>query len=108
MAKGFSSHKEKEVTKDVFVEKVYDEVQTEERGSLSNCNDCGNVFPSAPALRSHTRYKHLKKTCKIPEKTFQSIYKLKTHKRPIPKGRTNQQEITFLDRCTRRPIGRKY
>ena len=40
VAKGFSSDKEKEFTKDVLVEKVYDEVQTKEKGSLSNCNDC--------------------------------------------------------------------
>ena len=104
VAKGFSSDKEKEFTKDVLVEKVYDEVQTKEKGSLSNCNDCAmmstckndlkvhiemytcasehsshccdKVFPSAPALKHHTRCKHLRKYCNVRKKTFQSICKL--------------------------------
>ena len=99
VAKGFSSDKEKDFTKDV-AEKV-DEVQNKGRENLSNCNDCAmmstcknylkvhietytcesehsshccdKVFPSAPALKNHTRYKHLRRT-------FKSLYKLKTPK----------------------------
>ena len=59
---------------------------------------CGTVFPSAPALKSNTRYKHLRKTCKIRKKTFHSLSKLKSPK----KGRTNLQEIINLVRCSRK------
>ena len=89
VAKGFSNVK-KEFTEDK-VEKVNYEVRTEKEENLSNCNDCGNVYPSANALRSHTRYKHLRKTCNIREKTFQGLYKLKSHKKTIHEGRTNLQ-----------------
>ena len=53
MAKGFSSDKEKEFTKDVLVEKVYDKVQTKEKGSLSNCNDCALMSTCKNDLKVH-------------------------------------------------------
>ena len=85
------------------------EIQTKGKGSLPNCNDCemvskckndlkvhiemytcelansshccGTVFPSALALKSHTRYKHCRKTCKIHKKTFHSLSKLENPKK---------------------------
>ena len=79
--------------------------------SQNSSHCCGKVFPSATALRSLTRYKHLKKTCKIREKTFKSLAKLKSPKKTIPKGKINLQEIAFLARHSTRPrkgmIGRE-
>ena len=111
--------------------KVGNEIQTKEKGSLPNCNDCemvskcknylkvhiemytcevansshccGTVFPSALALKSHKRYKHLRQTCKIRKKTFRSLSKLKGPKKAFHKGRTNLQEIVKLVRCSIRP-----
>ena len=62
-----------------------------EVANSSHC--CGIVFPSALALKSHTMYKHRRKTCKIRKKTFHSLSKLKSPKKAIHKGRTNLQEI---------------
>ena len=53
VAKGFSSDKEKEFTKEVLVEKVYDEVQTKEKGSLSNCYDCAMMSTCKNDLKVH-------------------------------------------------------
>ena len=65
-----------------------------EVANSSHC--CGTVFPSALALKSHKRYKHLRKTCKIRKKTFHSLSKLKSPKKAIHKCRTNLQEIINL------------
>ena len=62
----------------------------------SHC--CATVFPSALALKSHMRYKHLRKTCTNREETFHSQSKLKSPKEAIHKGRTNFQEIINLVR----------
>ena len=56
-------------------------------GVANSSHCCGTVFPSALALKSHTKYKHLKKTCKIRKKTFHSLNKLMTHKQTIHKRR---------------------
>ena len=69
--------------------KVHFEMYTCKSQNSSHC--CGKVFPSATALRSLKRYKHLKKICKIREKTFKSLYKLKSPKEAIHLGQTNLQ-----------------
>ena len=43
--------------------KVHIEMYTSEVANSSHC--CGTVFPSALALKSHSRYKHPRKICKI-------------------------------------------
>ena len=68
---------------------VHIEMYTSEDANSSHC--CGTVFPSAFALESRTRYKHLRKTCNICGKTFHSVSKLKSPKKAIHKGRTNLQ-----------------
>ena len=106
------------------VEKADNEIQTKGKGSLPNCNDCemvskckndlkvhiemytgevansshccGTAFPSALALKSHKRYKHLRKTCKIRKKTFHSLSKLKSPEKAFHKGRNNLQVIVTL------------
>ena len=76
--------------------KVHIEMYTCEVANSSHC--CGTVFPSALALKSRKRYKHLRKTCKIREKSFHSLSKLKNPKKAIHKGRTNLLETINLVR----------
>ena len=69
--------------------KVHIEMYTCEVANSSHC--CGTVFPSALALESHKRYKHI-----ICKKSFHSLSKLKSPKKASHKGRTNLQEIINL------------
>ena len=67
--------------------KVHIEMYTCEVANSSHC--CSTVFPSALALKSHKRYKHLRKTCKISKKSFHSLSKLTSPKKAFHKDRTN-------------------
>ena len=68
--------------------KVHIEMYTCEVANSGHC--CGTVFPSAFALKPHTRYRHLGKICGIREKTFHGLNKLMSPKETIHKHRNYQ------------------